>query len=305
MSFLRNFLIALSRNAFMKRLVTSNFLARRVARRFVAGETWEDASLAMDRLMGEGMDIALDFLGENVHTPEEAHQATEAYLQVLHKLHERGENWYVSLKLTQIGMDLGEEICLANLERVLAEAARSNTFVRVDMEGSQYTELTCRLVEAAAQRHSNIGIVIQAYLRRSREDVARMNSKKIPVRLCKGAYSEPPTVAFQKRSEVNANYITLMEDLMLAGNNPSLATHDEAMIQATLECARRHGIPPEAYEFQMLCGIRKERQLRLHREGFRMRVYLPFGSDWYPYFMRRLAERPANLLFFLTALIRG
>ena len=205
--FLRNFLIALSRNAFMKRLVTSNFLARRVARRFVAGETWEDASLAMDRLMGRRMDIALTSWVKTSTPRKRPIRLPKPTSRSCTSFHERGE--LVCLVETDPDrMDLGEEICLANLERVLAEAARSNTFVRVDMEGSQYTELTCRLVEAAAQRHSNIGIVIQAYLRRSREDVARMNSKKIPVRLCKGAYSEPPTVAFQKRSEVNANYIT-------------------------------------------------------------------------------------------------
>lgn len=303
--FLRNFLIALSQNAFMKRLVSRNFIARRVARRYVAGETWEDAVVAMDRLQAEGMDIALDFLGENVHTPAEADRATEEYLKVLQNLRQRGQNWYISLKLTQIGMDLGEDLCLANLERVLTEAALNNTFVRVDMEGSQYTELTLRIVERAAEKHSNVGIVIQSYLRRSRQDIARMNQLGIQVRLCKGAYSEPASVAFQKKSEVDANYVTLMEDLMAAGHHPALATHDEAMIQATINCARRHAIPAEAFEFQMLSGIRKERQSRLRQEGFRMRVYVAFGTEWYPYFMRRLAERPANLLFFLTALIRG
>ena len=303
--FLRNFLIALSQNALLKRLVTRFPLARRVARRFVAGETFEDAVVAMERLMDEGMDVALDYLGENVYTPAEADRATEEYLKVLGNLRQRGDNWYISLKLTQIGMDLGEDLCLGNLEKVLEAAALNNTFVRVDMESSKYTELTIRIVERAAEKHPNVGIVIQSYLRRSRQDVARLNQQGIRVRLCKGAYSEPASVAFQKKSEVDASYVLLMEDLMAAGNYPALATHDEAMIQATLDYARRHAIPPEAYEFQMLSGIRKDRQVRLHKEGYRMRVYLPFGNEWYPYFMRRLAERPANLVFFLTALFRG
>lgn len=302
---LRTLLIAMSRNRFMKRLVTSNPIARRVARRFVAGETLEDALAAMDRLRAEGLDIALDFLGENVHTPEAAARATDQYREILEALRRRGNQSYISLKLTQIGMDLGEDLCLGNLERILGEAAVDGTFVRVDMEGSEYTERTLRIVERAAEKYSNVGIVIQAYLRRSRDDIARLNERGIRVRLCKGAYSEPPHVAFQKKSEVDSSFVRLMEDLMAAGHDPALATHDEAMIRATVDYARRQGIPAGSYEFQMLNGIRRERQLQLHREGYRIRVYLPYGTEWYPYFMRRLAERPANLLFFLTALIRG
>lgn len=302
---LRTLLIALSRIGWLKRFVTRNPIARRVARRFVAGEAMNDAMAVVEKLMAEGMDITLDCLGENVHTPEAAARAADQYREILAALRARGLRSHMSLKLTQLGLDLGEDLCLENLERILADAITDDTFVRVDMESSDYTERTLRIVERAHEKYSNVGIVIQSYLRRSVDDVARLNAQGIRVRLCKGAYAEPPEVAYQSKAEVDASFVRLMQDLMAAGHYPAMATHDEKMIQATLEYAKAHRIPASEYEFQMLYGIRRDRQASLKREGYNIRLYVPFGTEWYPYFMRRLAERPANLVFILTALVRG
>lgn len=302
---LRTLLIALSRIGWLKRFVTRNPIARRVARRFVAGEAMNDAMAVVEKLMAQGMDITLDCLGENVHTPEAAARAADQYREILQALRARGLRSHMSLKLTQLGLDLGEDLCLENLERILADAVTDDTFVRVDMEGSEYTERTIRIVERAHEKYPNVGIVIQSYLRRSVDDIARLNAQGIRVRLCKGAYAEPPDVAYQSKAEVDANFVRLMQDLMAAGHYPAMATHDEAMIRATIDFARARGIAPTAYEFQMLYGIRRDRQVGLRREGYNLRVYVPFGTEWYPYFMRRLAERPANLVFILTAFVRG
>jgi proline dehydrogenase len=302
---LRPLLIFLSQSRLLKKMMLNFPVAKRVARRFVAGETLEDALEVTRALNAQGLRVALDLLGENVTRPEAADEFTQEYLRMLQRIQDSGLDCYVSLKLTQLGLDHGIEIALANLRTILEAAKERSIFVRIDMEGSDYTERTIEVFRSARRDFDNVGIVIQAYLHRSLGDVQAVNSLKGQVRLCKGAYSEPPAIAYQARSEVTQNTLRLMHELMRAGHHPAIASHDEEVIQATLNYVREHGIQPDQFEFQMLYGIRRERQLELRKQGYNLRVYVPFGNDWYPYFMRRLAERPANLVFFLTALFRG
>lgn len=302
---LRQLLLSLAASQWLKRFVLGFPLARRVSRRFVAGETLSDALSVVHQLEAEGLAVALDLLGENVHTPDAAERAVEEYSRILTAVRQLKHADYISLKLTQLGLDLGEELCLENLEAVLVEADRAGTFVRIDMEGSEYTERTLRIFEQARSRHQNVGIVLQAYLHRTRADVDRVNAVQGRVRLCKGAYAEPPTLAYQSRERVSQSFVELMQELLVHGHYPAIATHDEEMIAATLRFVQENKIPADRFEFQMLYGIRRERQIELRRQGYNVRIYLPFGNEWYPYFMRRLAERPANLVFFLTALFRG
>lgn len=249
--------------------------------------------------------MALDLLGENAVHKSDADKAAEACLVMISKVGESGLDCYFSLKLTQLGLDQGVDVALSNLTRILEKAQSLNLFVRIDMEASKYTEQTVEVFRKARERFENVGIVIQAYMRRSKSDIAMINRLGGKVRLCKGAYAEPPSVAYQARREVTRNMKDLMYDLMRDGHCPAIASHDEEIIQETLKTAKEYGIAPDKFEFQMLYGIRSQRQLELRKQGYNVRVYVPFGSDWYPYFMRRLAERPANLVFFLTALFRG
>lgn len=302
---LRPLLLFLSRSSLVKKFVLNFPLAKKVARRYVAGEVLEDALQVTRQLTSQGLLVALDLLGENVAGPDAARQAAEEYLRMLERIKASGLDCYVSLKLTQLGLDQGADVALGHLGTILEAARLQGTFVRIDMEGSQYTEDTVSVFRQARQKFDNVGIVIQAYLRRSRSDIALINNLGGRVRLCKGAYAEPPSVAYQSRREVTQSMKDLMYDLLRAGHYPAIASHDEEIITATLQAVQEYGISPDKFEFQMLYGIRKERQLELRRLGYNVRVYVPFGSDWYPYFMRRLAERPANLLFFLTALFRG
>lgn len=302
---LRQLLLALAASEWLKRFLTGFPLARRVARRFVAGESLSDGLEAVRQLKAQELDVTLDLLGENVEDEEASRLATRNYVRVLEALRDTGLASHISLKLTQLGLDLGEELCLANLEEILDQAARGGMFVRVDMEGSRYTDSTMRVFEQARARHDNVGVVVQAYLHRSRSDIQRINDLNGQVRLCKGAYAEPPSVAYQGRERVGQSFIELMQLLLKEGTYPAIASHDEEMIEATVQFAKEQAIDPAAFEFQMLYGIRRERQLELRRQGFNVRIYVPFGQEWYPYFMRRLAERPANLIFFLTALFRG
>ena len=279
-------------------------LARRLAARFVAGSDLNQALAVCSGLNKEGITVTLDHLGESVNSLEEAEAARDVYLRALTAIHESGVEGNVSLKLTQFGIDLSEEACRANVDQVVARAAAFQCFVRVDMESSEYVDRTLSLVHDLHARYGAVGVVIQAYLYRSRKDIEELNRRGIRVRLCKGAYLEPAGVAFPKKAEVDQNYVELMQLLLEKGKCPAIATHDEQMIAATRQFAAANKIPRDAFEFQMLYGIRRDLQSRLVKDGYRMRVYVPFGKAWYPYYMRRLAERPANILFILRNLLR-
>ena len=279
-------------------------LARRLATRFVAGETLEDAIAVARKLNQERITVTLDHLGESVASPDEATAARDVYLRTLETIHAKGIQGNVSLKLTQFGLDLSYEACLANVDRLVRRAAELENFVRVDMESSEYTDRTLSLVYDLFARYRAVGVVIQAYLFRSRADIEKLNANGIRVRLCKGAYLEPPAVAFPEKSDVDRNFLHLTELLLEKGAYPAIATHDEAMIEQVKRFVSSHGIARDSFEFQMLYGIRRDLQRKLVAEGFRVRVYVPFGHAWYPYYMRRLAERPANVLFILRNVIR-
>jgi proline dehydrogenase len=279
-------------------------VAQRLSRRFVAGETLADALAVGRHVNSERISITLDHLGENVTSPVEAEASRDVYTRTLEQLHAAGIQGNVSLKLTQFGMDLSEDTCRANVAHVVRKAAELESFVRVDMESSVYTDRTLRLVRDLHGEHGAVGAVIQAYLYRSARDVETLCKEGIRVRLCKGAYLEPHSVAFPHKADVDRNYIALMNLLLDKGVYPAIATHDPRMIEATRQYAAAHGIGPDRFEFQMLYGIRRDLQQRLVAEGYRLRLYVPFGKAWYPYFMRRLAERPANVVFLLRNLLR-
>ena len=279
-------------------------LARRLSTRFVAGETLLEALAVARKLNAEGITVTLDHLGESVSTLEEAAEARDVYLRTLDAIHANAIQGNVSLKLTQFGLDLSGEQCLANVERLVRRAAELGSFVRVDMESSAYTDRTLDLVHALHARHGAVGVVIQSYLYRSQDDIVRLCGAKIRVRLCKGAYLEPAAVAFPRKSDVDRSYLELTRYLLQSGVYPALATHDETVIRQTCRFVTDHRIPRDSFEFQMLYGIRRDLQRRLVAEGYRVRLYVPFGKAWYPYYMRRLAERPANLFFMLRNLFR-
>ncbi len=279
-------------------------VAQRLATRFVAGETLEEALAVGRKINSEGITITLDHLGESVSTLEEAAEARDVYLHTLSAIHDAGIQGNVSLKLTQFGLDYSLEQCRANVEQLVRRAVDLDGFVRVDMESSEYTGRTLQLVADLHSRYGRVGTVIQAYLYRSKKDVEDLCSRGIRVRLCKGAYLEPESVAFPKKSQVDANYVELMKLLLDRGEYPAIATHDERMIEATKEYAAFRKISRGTFEFQMLYGIRRDLQRRLVAEGYRLRLYVPFGKAWYPYYMRRLAERPANVFFILRNLFR-
>jgi len=279
-------------------------LAHEFSKRFVAGETLEQALAVSRKLNGEGITVTLDHLGESVTTLDEAAQARDVYLRTLNSIHEAGIQGNVSLKLTQFGLDLSKSECRANVEQLVRRAAEMQGFVRVDMESSEYTDRTLDLVTSLHAQYGAVGTVIQAYLHRSRADVEKLCERKIRVRLCKGAYLEPHTVAFGRKQDVDANYVELMKLLLDRGMYPAIATHDEKMIAATKTYATEKKVPRDAFEFQMLYGIRRDLQKQLVAEGYRMRLYVPFGLAWYPYYMRRLAERPANVFFILRNILR-
>ncbi|MDQ3855217.1 MAG: proline dehydrogenase family protein [Chloroflexota bacterium] len=246
----------------------------------------------------------LDLLGESVTDAETARSSAESYLRLLEEIRQRNVESHVSLKLTQLGMDVDEELCSENVERIIRRACDYGIFVRIDMESSAYTQRTLDLFRDLRRRYDNCGVVIQSYLYRSAQDVEDLIAMRARVRLCKGAYLEPPEVAYQTKGEVDANFKRLAERLLAEGNYPALATHDPAMIEHARKYAAVHKIPPSRFEFQMLYGVRRDLQESLAAEGYNVRCYIPFGTEWYPYFMRRLAERPANIMFVLRNLIR-
>lgn len=300
MSLLRSSFIALSRNATLRRFVERSTPGRRMSARFVAGFRLEDAISAANALASQGLAVTLDSLGENIATPSQARQAAQIYHWLLDAIAPSKLDANVSLKLTQMGMDLSPDLALDNVSSLVRHAAQAGNFVRVDMEGSEYTQATVDLVRklhAIPDYRGHVGIVIQAYLRRSAADIDTLLGDGIRIRLCKGAYKEPPNLAFPDKKDVDANFVALMQTLLKSGVYHGIATHDPAMIAATRSFARAERIDPSAFEFQMLYGIRRDLQASLVKEGYRVRVYVPFGDEWYPYFMRRLAERPANVLF--------
>jgi len=279
-------------------------LAGRLAKRFVAGETLEQAIAVSRRLNQEKISVTIDCLGESVTSLEEAARACDVYQATLTALHESGVEGNVSLKLTQFGLDLSAEECHRNVDRLAASAAAYGLFVRVDMESSEYVDRTLRLVMDLDARYHAVGAVIQSYLYRSRKDVEALNERGIRVRLVKGAYLESPSVAFARKADADKNFIELMKLLLDRGAYPAIATHDEKIIAATRAYAAERNLSRDAFEFQMLYGIRRDLQRQLVADGFRLRLYVPFGQAWYPYYMRRIAERPANALFVLKNLFR-
>jgi proline dehydrogenase len=279
--------------------------ARRLATRFVAGETLEQALAVAQKLKSEGIYVTLDHLGESVTNLEEAAAARDVYLRVLDALHGAGLEANVSLKLTQFGLDLSAGQCLDNVEQLAERAAALGGFVRVDMEASNYVDRTLDLVSQIHARRGVVGAVIQAYLFRSRADIEALNASQIRVRLCKGAYLEPCSVAFADKEDVDRNYLEMAKLLLDSGTYPALATHDEAVVAQIKQYVAARKISRDAFEFQMLYGIRRDLQRQLVSEGYRLRLYVPFGSAWYPYYMRRLAERPANVLFVIRNLFRN
>ncbi len=300
----RAFFLFLSRQKQLRQWMETSPTAQRLATRFVAGETLEQALDVSRRLNAEGITVTLDHLGESVNSLEEAASARDVYLHTLEAIHSGGIQGNVSLKLTQFGIDLSESECRANVERLAASAAEFGNFVRVDMESTEYTDRTLALVRDLYAQHGSTGVVIQAYLYRSKADAEDLCARRIRVRLCKGAYLEPAAVAFPNKADVDKNYIALMKLLLDRGVYPAIATHDEKMVEATKAYVAERKIARDAFEFQMLYGIRRDLQRKLVAEGYRVRLYVPFGKAWYPYYMRRMAERPANVLFILRNLFR-
>ncbi|HWG58885.1 MAG TPA: proline dehydrogenase family protein [Candidatus Acidoferrales bacterium] len=300
---MRELLLRLSERKRLAPLIMRNRASRRVARRFVAGQTLEDAVAAARALNDSGRAVSLDLLGENVSNEAGARRAAESYVAIFDRIAQERLDANVSLKLTQLGLDLSQPRCVELLEGIVAHAARLCNFVRIDMEGSAYTERTVQIAKQVRAKYENVGAVMQAYLRQTEADVSSLLASGCRIRLCKGAYKEPPEIAFAEKSDVDANYVRLMQILLPSGIYHGIATHDPAMIRATEDFARARGIGRDQFEFQMLYGIRTDLQARLVREGYRLRVYVPYGSEWFSYFMRRLAERPANLMFFLRNLL--
>jgi proline dehydrogenase len=297
----------LAGNSLLK-LLASRYGMRRpdsFARRFIAGESVVEAIAVARAIEASGMTHTLDYLGESVATMAEADVATRAYLAIIDKIVAAGIGRNISVKLTQLGLTIDRATSVDNLRRILEAGTAHDFFVRIDMEDSPYTAVTLEVFETMWQQgYRNVGAVLQSCLRRSMDDARRLNALGARVRLVKGAYKEPREVAFQKKAEVDAAFIDLMQLLLAEGTYPAIATHDPVMLAATRQFAAARNLPPDNYEFQMLYGIRRDLQSRLTADGYRMRVYVPFGREWFPYFMRRLGERPANIGFVIRGIVR-
>jgi proline dehydrogenase len=293
-----------SRRDSLRRLATSTPLTRGLVARFVAGETLGEALATLANLRAAGLRTTVDVLGESVESEAAAREAGDRYIETLDALAPEGFDGNVSLKLTQMGLDIDPGLCRRNLVRVLDRAQATGAFVRIDMEDHTRTDATLALTRELRATYPEVGVVIQSYLRRSAADVEALIAERTRVRLCKGAYDEPASVAFASKAEVDDSYRRLMERLLLEGTYPAIATHDERQIDHARRFTADHGIAPSRFEFQMLYGVRRDLQRRLVRDGYTVRIYVPYGGEWYPYFMRRLAERPANLLFLLRSLVR-
>jgi proline dehydrogenase len=305
---LRQLLLYLSGARWARHIVTNWSIVRRMALRFVAGETLDEAIAAAKTLHEKGILVTLDYLGESVEKAEDTQEVVATYHTIMERLYTEALAASVSLKLTHLGLDISEELCQNNLRAILTTAKERSIPVTIDMESSAYTETTLRIYRTMHDEYGfdNAGIVIQAYLYRSKEDMHQLAEEGAHVRLCKGAYLEPAEVAFPEKADVDANFVKLTTDYLLSPPPAYLcvASHDEAMISATEQVAKQHDVPTNRYEFQMLYGIRTARQVELASAGYTMRVYVPFGTRWYPYFMRRLAERPANLWFMVSNYFR-
>ena len=304
---LRAIFIALSESKTLRGIAERSAIGRRMSTRFVSGLTIDDALRATATVNATGMRVSIDNLGENVTNIEEARESAHMYHELLAEIDRRKLDANVSLKLTHMGLDVDEKVALEIVSGVVDDAAKRNNFVRIDMEGSPYTEKTLRVVRelhAKPGHAGRVGAVIQSYLRRSRKDVEELCAQKIRIRLCKGAYKEPADIAFQKKSEVDASFMELTKIMLKSGTFHGIATHDQRIIEQTMAFATAERIPKESFEFQMLHGIRRDLQEQLVKDGWGVRVYVPFGTEWYPYYMRRLAERPANVLFIAKNLLR-
>jgi proline dehydrogenase len=301
---LRRTILYLSRHKALRNWVETSPSARRLSSRFVAGSRLDDALEVCRGIRADGIAATLDYLGENVKSLDEAAACRDTYVRTLHAMQAAGLEPNVSIKLTQFGIDLSESACGENVATLVKAAADIGGFVRIDMESSQYTDRTLALVTRLHREYGACGTVIQAYLRRSAGDIECLERERVRVRLCKGAYLEPPDKAFEAKAQVDRNYLELARSLLTTGEYPAIATHDERIIGAVENFVAGQAIARDRFEFQMLYGIRRDLQRRLVKEGYRLRLYIPFGEAWYPYFMRRLAERPANLLFFVRHLLR-
>ena len=301
---LRSTLLKLSESKGFANWVTTNSTTKRMSHRFIAGETLEEALAAAKECNRAGMMASLDYLGENVATIADAQRARDAYLEIFDRIVKEELQANVSCKLTQMGLDLSVEFCEGLVLSVVERASACDSFLRVDMEGSVYTQRTVELVKRVRARNPAIGTVVQSSLYRTEDDVRDLLSYGCRIRLCKGAYRESADVAYPKKSDVDANYVRIMQTLLPSGFYHGIATHDPRMIGATIRFAAAKKITKDDFEFQMLYGVRTDLQRRLVADGYRVRVYIPFGRDWFPYFMRRLAERPANVVFFLRNLVR-
>jgi proline dehydrogenase len=303
----RTALIYLSRQEGLKDFAGRFRPFKKLTTRFVAGETIDEAVAAIREINAEGCSASFDHLNESVANPAEAEAEVKEYLQILSRINETGINSNVSIKLTQFGLELDTEHAYKNARTVVADAARRGNFVRVDMEASNVTQQTIDIYKRLRAEFglNDVGIVLQSSLRRTYADAQELVKLPARIRICKGAYHEPPEVAFPDKKDVNENYVRVIQLLLSSGIYHGIATHDPKMIEATIEFSQREGIPKEAFEFQMLYGVRRDLQRQLAKDGYSMRVYVPYGKHWYPYFMRRLAERPANIWFVLKNLLKG
>lgn len=309
MPVLRDIFLAFSTNAWVHKAVVAFPLSRRVTRRFVAGETLDEAIQVVRKLNQQNLRVTLDVLGESVKQESEARAAKDEYLRALEAIAANHVTSQVSVKLTQMGLDISPDLCLDNMRQILGKAKAIGSFSGIDMEDSTRTQATLNIYKTLREEFDNVGVAIQAYLYRSEADMRALRAMGANVRLCKGAYKEPPNIAFPSKKDVDANYLKLAQDYLNANGGQDgaylgLATHDEKIINWSKEYIAAHGIGNDRFEFQMLYGIRPDLQRKLAAEGYTMRVYVPYGSHWYPYFMRRLAERPANVVFLVSNLFR-
>ncbi|HEX4166149.1 MAG TPA: proline dehydrogenase family protein [Bryobacteraceae bacterium] len=302
---LRHTILYLSEQSWLRHWMENSSLSRKFTARFVAGQTLKEGIRVLQALSSEQIKGTLDFLGESVSSLEEAGRCKASYLEAQKEIERASLPATVSIKLTQFGLAFSEPACRGNITALLDRAREANSRVEIDMESTAFTDRTLRIVHEFQQSHpGHVRAVIQAYLFRSEADIRSLSAHSIPVRLCKGAYREPPNLAFSRKSDVDANYVKLMKLLLTEGTYPAIASHDETIIRQAIDFVQREGISPERFEFQMLYGIRRDLQHELVSKGFTLRLYVPYGDAWYPYFMRRLAERPANLLFFAKHLTR-
>ncbi len=301
-----NALLYLSSQPRIFNFVRHNRMAKGFANRFVAGETLDTALAAVRQLNSKGITATLDLLGESVHNEDEARESARLYIEMLDRIKKQKLDANASVKLTAMGLDISEDLCVSNMQDILERAREHETFVRLDMESSEYTQKTLELFyeRLYPSYRGNVGIVLQSYLYRTYSDVMDANKASARVRLCKGAYKEPAVVAYPAKKDVDDSYLRCMRSLLKEGHYPGIATHDEAIVTATKRFARENDVRNDQFEFQMLYGVRRDLQEKLVREGFRMRVYVPFGTQWYPYLMRRLAERPANVAFITGNIVK-